>query len=71
MVARCLGEIDDVSLQLGGDVDASELLYPRGYGFRVGDRLELVGFDGIVALGVEDRDLGVAIRIANPQAPAC
>ena len=67
-MARRLDDVDDVALQLGRDVDATERVRPRGDVVRVGDRLELFGRDRARVLRVEDRELGVAVGIADAQA---
>ena len=68
MVAGRLDDVDDVALQLGRDVDAAELARPRARSSsRVGDRLEVFGRDRARVLRVEDRELGVAVGIADAQ----
>ena len=64
-----VGEVDDVALQLGRDVDAPELV--RSSAATVS--ASVTGSSSstsisVVALRVEDRELGVAVGIADPQA---
>ena len=65
MATRRVDEVEDVAAQLGCDVDLPD----DGDGLRDllrgDDGLELVGRRTTGALGLEDRELGVAARVAH------
>ena len=68
-MARRLDDVDDVALQLGRDVDAAELV--RSTRATVSASVTGSSSSGaiaLVALRVEDRELGVAVGIADAQA---
>jgi hypothetical protein len=67
VVPARLDDVDDVSLQLGRDMNLAECLRPRCDDVRVGDRLEIFRRDRARILCVEDRELGVAIGIADAE----
>ena len=68
VMARRVGDVDDVPAHLGRDVQARDALRPRRDRRGVGDLVELLGRDVGVALRVEQRELGVAVGVADAQA---
>jgi len=67
VVARRFDQVDDVAAQLGCDVHLAELARPRRDDVAVGDGLEIFRCDRAGVLRVEDRELGVAVGVADAQ----